>query len=358
MLEIAGFSVQAAAGGAEGLALVEKEHPDLVLLDLVMPEVDGFTVCEQIRKGAASGNPQIVVLTALDEIEPKVRALELGADEVLVKPVDPRELVARVSRMLARVEELRAQGGGMRGQLTVVAGAKGGIGTSTVAANLAATLAIGKSTEAVVLADLAVPVGTLASMLGMPAPVQWIWKELLDDGMASVHRLVGCLLRSQNLPVRLLPGLRPGSPFREVKPEESKRFAGVLHGLAEWVVVDLGNQPSPFAPALLREADVIVVVVEPEVLSVELTAQFLDRLQETGVLRQRIRLVLSSAHGSLQRSRNEVAAELKMEPSAMIVYQRDEFSAASTRRLPVVIQQPSSAAAVSFQELVGAVAKV
>jgi CheY-like chemotaxis protein len=71
LLGTAGFDVQVAAGGNEGVALVEKERPDLVLLDLMMPEVDGFMACERIRKGPAGADIQIVVLSAADGLDGK-----------------------------------------------------------------------------------------------------------------------------------------------------------------------------------------------------------------------------------------------------------------------------------------------
>jgi CheY-like chemotaxis protein/MinD-like ATPase involved in chromosome partitioning or flagellar assembly len=357
LLGTAGFEVQVAAGGNEGIALVEKERPDLVLLDLMMPEVDGYSVCERIRKGPAGAGTQIVVLSALDAVEGKIRALELGADDYLVKPVESRELITRIKGMIDRADRLRQQGSQARGRLTVVAGAKGGIGTSTIAINLAASQAVGKGAEAVVLADLAVPVGTLGSMLNIEAPDRWAWGEVLADG-ASAHRLSSYLMHNPQVPFRLLPGVRRGSPYRDVRAEGVSKFATSLRGLGEAIVVDLGNQPSPFAPPLLREADVICIVVEPEIICVELTGSFLDRLRSTGVLSHRIRLAISNPHGSLQLSRTEVAAALKMEAAAMILYQRDEFSAASKRRLPIVVQQPQGPAAVPFKELTQALAAV
>ena len=358
LLSTAGYEVQVAAGGNEGVALVEKERPELVILDLMMPEVDGFTVCERIRKGPAGPATQIVVLSALDQAERKIRALELGADDYLVKPVESRELLARIKVTLERADRLRQQGTHARGRLTVVAGAKGGIGTSTVAMNIAALETAGKSPEAVVLADLAVPVGTLGSMLNIPVPDQWVWQQFLTDGATSVHRLASYLMRNPQLPLRLLPGVRRGASYRDVQADAVSRFASSLRGLGETIVVDLGNQPSPFAPPLLREADVIVIVVEPEVICLELTAQFLDRLRATGILSHRIRVVISNPHGSLQHSRTEVAAALKMEVAAMILYQRDEFSAASKRRLPIIIQQPQSPVVGQFKELAQALAAV
>lgn len=165
-------------------------------------------------------------------------------------------------------------------------------------------------------------------------------------------------MRNPQVPFRLLPGVRRGSPYRDLLPDPVSSFATSLHSLAETVIVDLGNQPSPFAPPLLREADVILIVVEPEIICVELTGQFLNRLQETGILSHRIRLVISNPHGSLQLSRNEVAAALKMDVAAMILYQRDEFSAASKRRLPIVIQQAQSPVVGQFKELLHALASV
>jgi pilus assembly protein CpaE len=358
LLGTAGFDVQAAPGGDEGVALVEKERPDLVLVDLMMPEVDGFRVCERIRKGPAGAHTTIVVLSVLDGLESKVRALELGADEYLVKPVESRELLLRLRGMIDRADRLRQQGSQARGRLTVVAGAKGGIGTSTVAMNLAALVTRGRSAEAVVLADLAVPVGTLGSMLNIQVPDRWVWQEVLEDGAASAHRLSSYLMRNPHVPLRLLPGVRRGSVYRDVRPKAVSSFATSLRSLGDSVIVDLGNQPSPFAQSFLREADVVLIVVEPEVIGVELTRQFLDRLRETGILSHRIRLVISNPHGSVQLNRTEVANALQMEVAAVILYQRDEFSAASKKRLPIVIHQPQAPVVAQFSELAHALAAV
>jgi len=231
LLGTAGFEVQVAAGGNEGIALVEKERPDLVLLDLMMPEVDGYSVCERIRKGPAGAGTQIIVLSALDGVDGKIRALELGADDYLVKPVESRELLTRIKGMLDRADRLRQQGSQAQGRLTVVAGAKGGIGTSTIAINLAASQAVGKSAEAVVLADLAVPVGTLGSMLNIEAPDRWAWGEVLSTG-ASAHRLSSYLMHNAQIPFQLLPVCVVGRRIATCPPMRSA--TSPLH-CAVWV---------------------------------------------------------------------------------------------------------------------------
>jgi DNA-binding response OmpR family regulator len=99
-LRDAGFSVVVARDGADGLALHAREHPDLVILDIMLPALDGFEVCRRIR--AWSKTP-ILMLTARGDEDDRIQGLELGADDYLVKPFSPRELVSRVRAILRRM---------------------------------------------------------------------------------------------------------------------------------------------------------------------------------------------------------------------------------------------------------------
>jgi DNA-binding response OmpR family regulator len=94
-----GFEVITAEDGNEGLRLFRSEHPTLVVLDLMLPGVDGYEVCRQIRK---ENNTPIIMLTARGDDVDRIVGLELGADDYLTKPFNPRELVARVKAVLRR----------------------------------------------------------------------------------------------------------------------------------------------------------------------------------------------------------------------------------------------------------------
>ncbi len=98
-LEYEGFEVAAARDGAQGLALAQAGRPDLVILDVMMPGLDGFEVCRRLR---ASSDVPILMLTARDEVADRVAGLELGADDYLVKPFAFEELIARVRALLRR----------------------------------------------------------------------------------------------------------------------------------------------------------------------------------------------------------------------------------------------------------------
>jgi two-component system, OmpR family, alkaline phosphatase synthesis response regulator PhoP len=101
-LERENFRVEAAVDGLAGLEAVERLNPHLVVLDVMLPKLDGFEVCRRLR--AENKQVAIIMLTARDEDIDKILGLELGADDYLTKPFNPRELVARIKAILRRAE--------------------------------------------------------------------------------------------------------------------------------------------------------------------------------------------------------------------------------------------------------------
>ena len=97
-----GYDTQKAKDGREALKLFQSYNPDLIILDIMMPEMDGYEVCREIRKTAST---PIIMLTAKGETFDKVLGLELGADDYMVKPFDTKELVARVKAVLRRLDK-------------------------------------------------------------------------------------------------------------------------------------------------------------------------------------------------------------------------------------------------------------
>lgn len=102
----AGFETSIAYDGSVALEMIEKERPDLIILDLMLPGMDGLDVCKQLRQQQIF--TPILMLTARDEEFDKVLGLELGADDYMTKPFSPREVVAKVKAILRRVDQLEA----------------------------------------------------------------------------------------------------------------------------------------------------------------------------------------------------------------------------------------------------------
>ncbi|MBR2430327.1 response regulator transcription factor [bacterium] len=105
-LELQGYRVIQAYNGTEGFALAKQESPELIVLDVMMPEVDGFTVAQRIRQFDKISDIPIIMLTALSELNNKVNGFNLGVDDYLTKPFEIEELIVRVRALLKRTKKI------------------------------------------------------------------------------------------------------------------------------------------------------------------------------------------------------------------------------------------------------------
>ncbi len=105
-LELAGYKVFQAFDGIKGFALAKQELPSLIVLDVMMPEVDGFTVAKRIRENSDTKNIPIIMLTALSQLNDKVNGFNIGVDDYLVKPFEIEELLVRVRALLKRTNQI------------------------------------------------------------------------------------------------------------------------------------------------------------------------------------------------------------------------------------------------------------
>ncbi len=103
-LSMIGYIVITACDGEEALSLFRRESPNLVILDIMMPKLDGYGVCQEIRK---TSDIPIIMLTALGDVADRITGLELGADDYVIKPFSPKELEARIRSVLRRTEKIQ-----------------------------------------------------------------------------------------------------------------------------------------------------------------------------------------------------------------------------------------------------------
>src|SRR3972149_1661147 len=152
-----GYVILAARDGVEALQKVAQHHPDLILLDVMMPKMAGFEVIRRLRADPATSAIPVIMFTAKAQVDDKVAGLEAGADEYLTKPTHPAELVARVRSVLKRPIALLPSSPGASAESRALIGvlaAKGGQGASTLCINVAATLHDRFPEATVVLAEV------------------------------------------------------------------------------------------------------------------------------------------------------------------------------------------------------------
>jgi len=105
-LEMAGYTIEAVNDGVKGQALTVQLQPDLIMLDLMLPRVDGFTICQRLRRDERTSDIPILMLTALGETQNKVEGFNSGADDYLTKPFELEEMLARVRALLRRSDRI------------------------------------------------------------------------------------------------------------------------------------------------------------------------------------------------------------------------------------------------------------
>ncbi len=171
MLRSWGYEVSEATTGREGIKAALRQVPDLIILDIMMPDMDGYEVCKQMRADPGFRKVPILFLTALDTIDDRIKGYTTGADDFITKgQIDYRELGVRIQAALMRAERLSEPGQPGRSGLVVgLLSLRGGVGVSTVAMNLA-RYASTVSDRRVILIDLAFPVGSLSLWSGISGP--------------------------------------------------------------------------------------------------------------------------------------------------------------------------------------------
>jgi pilus assembly protein CpaE len=139
MLERQGYDISVASNGTIGLQKASSVVPDLILLDVMMPDLDGYEVTKRLRSDPSISNIPIIMFTAKTMVDDKVAGFEAGVDDYLTKPTHPAELTAHVKAVLARTAQARSEPS-ERARSIAFLGARGGLGTSTIALNISVSL--------------------------------------------------------------------------------------------------------------------------------------------------------------------------------------------------------------------------
>lgn len=352
-LHRAGFEIKVAQSGREAIEHVLEDPPALIILDIMMPEMDGFETCRQIRKLAQGERIPIIMLTAKSQLEDKVEGFEAGADDYVTKPVLPAELIARVKALLARAQRLPPPAAIRKAFVLVFMGVKGGSGTSTLALNTAlALLQTEEKPPSVILADLHPWHGTLALQLGLSPRASLI--NLLELPLADLspervqeilvpHPSGLKLLASNHLPTRL-----PGP----ISPELVRAIFDSLETVADFLVADIPPGFDPANRSVLERAHLLILTVEPERTSIELARAVIPTLEQLGIRGNRLGLVVvSRARTSSPYTVDAISERLGLRPLAVISPAPELCSHASEISVPIVIDHPDALIAEQYRGL-------
>lgn len=353
MLQSRGYQVLAALNGPQALQKATTEAPDLVLLDVMMPGMDGYEVARRLRADPRTAHLPIIMLTARGQVTDKVAGFEAGADEYLVKPVHPAELLTRIEALLARAARLGPPVAAPRGKSIGVLGCKGGVGTSTVAINLAFTLVRGPAAgKRVVLLDVRTGSSTLALQLGL-RPQQGL-KALAERDPASLSADAVLAYADRHASGFLvLGGLpEPSGTVPPLLPAQAEAIVRALEEAIDFVLVDMGTGLDETNRTLLRRLRYVLIVTEPQRISLLMTQTLLATLDnlEVGKHRQGI-VMVNRAPTSATPGKEAVENFLQRQILCVIPPAPELAFQAAERGTPMVMMQPESLVAAQFRQL-------
>ena len=332
-----GHQPSLAARGEEGLRMAKAEVFDLIVVDLMMPDMDGFEVIRQLRANPSTKDVQILVLTARTQAADQDSALEAGANSYLPKPFSADLLHRRIAEMLKQVEAQQSPAASSRaslaGRVTVVLGLRGGVGATTYSLALAgALLRMGRR---VCLADLSLSGGHVALQLRLTAPVTWAGLPAAPDTTAVAQNLV----RHDSGLVVLAA---PAQPVEH--GPDGATFQAVLDALQIFfsdVVVDAAPLLDGATRAALAAADQIVVMCTPEVGAIHTAIGTLHAIGNLRRPESRIFVVLNNVSAEPGLPMTAIEKALGRAPDLVIPFDSQQAQAMA-RGQPLIFSQPGA----------------
>jgi pilus assembly protein CpaE len=343
VLTRAGHSAHTAKDGDEGLVLAYSDPPDLAIVDIMMPRINGYEFCRRIRQDPRTERTPILVLSARSQQIDREASLAAGANDFMAKPVSPAELVAQVEEMLAAIPALRRGAGRALACFSL----RGGAGVTSLAVNLSVALAFARRQE-VPLVDLAPLGGHAALMLSLNAKNNW--PELLSGGDELTARQLKSYLARHSSGVRVLASPLNPSQAKTLSAGQLQNLLKTLRQSFNRIVLDLPPLFSELTAVALSNADRILLVTTPEASAIQSTTITLDALAQMGIKDEMVMVVLNQvfAQGALEPQ--EVQKGIKRPLAAVIPYVSNMAQSINSGN-PLLLSQPNSAAASAIAQL-------
>jgi pilus assembly protein CpaE len=339
VLKQAGYEVLTAQRGQEALQRIDQIRPDLLIVDLNMPDMNGYEVCEKLRSNPRYARLPILMLTGADTLEEKVKGFEAGVDDYLVKPFQAVEFQAHVKSLIRRgVAPPPVVVSQSVSKIVALFSLRGGVGVSTLAIDLALSLTQIWQLPAVLL-DLALVGGQDAVMLNLPLRHSWADLGNLDPTEIEMEQIERALVS------------HPGGPYLLAAPhllEEGEKVTAdhvsqvitLLKERYHYIVLDLPHDFRETTLAALDAANQIVVVMTPELASVYVTARTFALFDRLGYSRENVYLILNSTFQQHALARSDIEAALKHPINLVIPFASDVLINAINTGVPVMAKSP------------------
>jgi pilus assembly protein CpaE len=350
-----GYTVTTIADADEAFGRVA-EH-QLAILDVVTGPKSAFDICREIRGTPALARIPVLCVGQSDDVEDRIRFLEAGADDVMAKPFDARELEARVEALLLRFQRSKdmtvVSSDGLtvsRAQRTVaVHSPRGGVGTTTIATNIAMVMARQRP-DRVVLVDMHLQFGQVATHLNLEVK-QSIADVARDEAATREPELLRTYATRHDSGLHVLAA--PISPELAdlVTAEHVDRILTTLLESYDSVVIDAGSWLDERTMTVFEHAETVIFAVCPEISALKALHGLLDYLNEAGSVAAKSTFVLNNQFAREILKLRDVESALGTRVASELPYDPFLYLKAVNEGVPIVLGAPRSIPAEKFEKL-------
>jgi pilus assembly protein CpaE len=321
MLRSWGYEVSEATTGREGVRIALRQAPDLILLDIMMPDMDGYEVCQRLRTDPGFHRIPILFLTALDAMDDRIKGYTMGGDDFITKgQVDYKELGVRIKAALTRTTRFAesAESGG-RGSVIGLLALRGGVGVSTLAMNLA-RYATTAADQPVILVDLALPVGSMSLWSGISGPRHTV--SLLSRAPADIDMALISNYSLQNVyGSYFIPGPSTLTDLSGIRIQALKQMLQVLREEGYITILDLGRGTLPLMWRALLDCDWIGIVTSADTTSRAMAKMMMQTLPEQAIDPRALLLIFNDC---TNQQPTDISLGLPRTPDVFVPY-TEEF---------------------------------
>lgn len=350
LLQKKNYLVKQAASGEEGLRFIVEAQPNVVIFDTHLPDMKAMELITRLQQYPDIADIPCVVLSSRSDPDEMHACMQAGCAEYYVKSgMVMLTLVDAIPRLLVEGKRLRKKRD--KGFLYVFLSAKGGTGTSSLCANIGMNMAGQLQQSTVAVADLVLPMGSIASVVGASEsdfnlvtvsdqPTEKITSDYLKDNLL--------------VPAKWMFHLLPGAPDPEtainLNVGHISNIVDTLQKAYDYVLVDLGRSLSKISLPIIQAADLVVLILSTDLSTVNHTKKLWHYLKDQGISSDHVYAILNRAVGLEGLTKAEAEKILELEIKLMMPYMMGNFSLANNQNTPISLKFPTDTATMVMKQ--------
>ena len=342
-----GHHILQAVSGKEGLISAWRDHPDLIIVDPVMDDLAGEQLATRLRSDPRTAKIPLVALSSDPNPGRTISCKEAGFNEYLVKSAQAIPSLIEMINQLLSVAEVAVKKGG---RLMVFMSAKGGTGTSSLCANLAMNIKQNQPEAQVVVADLVLPIGSIAGIVGYEGDRNLVSVAKLPASETGSEFFQRALAELAIWRFHLLAGSPDPERGNELVVSRIDEIVSVLKSTYDFVLLDLGRSLSHISLPLIEHADMIALIFGPDLSTVALTKTVWDYLQTKGVDAASVYMIMNRAIGLEGLTKPEAEKIIGIPVKSSMPYLGGNFALANNQHQPYSLKFPKDTASIVLKD--------